>query len=242
MLWYVCDLFNILYVLLLPMRANKFFQHTNKIHLTQAVISWGIPSLIVIAISAAGGYEIVSVPLICLPPIFVTMFTLFIPLVAFSLLTQTSFAILATVLYKRHVRISSQTTNSEYLNRLRQIVLFSTALSVLTVAVLVHYSCLGIGYRQFAEYVRDYLHCLTVFDRNNECCKPVHIAHYYPFTGFISNFSVCTWGIIGVCAVSVKEAKNIWKRGLKRCLDKFQSIFNPWSKEQSLSTEAPSLS
>ena len=239
MLWYLCDLFNILYVLLLPLKASKFFQHTNKIHLTQAVISWGMPSLIVIGIGAAVGYEIVSIPLICLPPIFVTMFTYFIPGVAFSHLTQTSFTILCTVLYKRHVKMSSQTTNSDYQDRLRQIVLFSTAFSALTVAILVHYSCLGIGYRQFSEYVTDYWHCLTAFDK--ECCKPVHIAHYYPFTGFLSNVAFCTWGIIGVSAVSVKEAKNLWKRAFKRCFYKFRSTSNAWSKEQSLSLEAKSL-
>ena len=238
MLWYLCDLFNILYILLLPLKANTFFQHIKKIHLTQAVICWGIPSLIVIAIGAAKSYEIVSVPLFCLPSVYITMFTYFIPGVAFSLLTQTSFAILCTILYKRHIKMSSQTANSEYVERLRQIALFSTAFSVLTVAILVHYTCLGIGYRQFGEYVTDYWHCLTVFHRNNECCKPVHIAHYYPFTGFLSNVAFCTWGIVGVSAVSVKEAKNLWKRGFKRCFDKFHSTSNQWSKEQSLSLEA----
>ena len=223
MLWYICDVFNILYVMLRPLKADKFFQHRHKIHVIEAIISWGIPSLSVLLIGGIKGYEIVSAPVTCLPYVYITLFTFFVPGVIFSLLTQTSFTILGTVLYKRHIKFATTTTNREYLSTLRQIALFSTSFSILTILILVNYAFLAIGYRGVEEFTNGYWQCITVFDSNNECCKPIYIDHYYPFTGFLSDSAFCVWGMVGAGAVAVKEAKNIWKRGFKRCFDHFQS-------------------
>ena len=218
--WYICDVFNILYVMLFPLKANSFFKHQTKIHVTQSIISWGIPFILVVLIGATQGYEIESAPIFCLPSRYVTVFTFFFPGVIFSLLTQTAFTILGTILYRRHVKVTLLNSNDEYLERLRQIVLFSTSFSLLTVFILVNYACLALGFRQVEEYLTDYLHCITVFDQNTACCKQTYIEYYYPFTGFLSDSAFCAWAVIGVIAVGVKEAKNIWKQGLKRCFDK----------------------
>ncbi|KAI6660544.1 hypothetical protein LOD99_14128 [Oopsacas minuta] len=238
MLWYVCDLCNILYVLF-PLKSDLLIIHRNKIHIFQSILSWGLPCIIVITIGATAGYEIVSAPAICLPPVFLTTSTLFIPGVAFSLLTQTIFTIICTILYKRHIRTTKVSTNNEYSQRLRHISVFSTSFSILIILVLIHFACLAIGREEVAEYLADYWHCLTVFDNNNECCRPAYIAHYYPFTGFLSNVSFCTWGIVAVSAVSVKEASSLWKRAFKRCFEKFKST-KPGRRER-LETESLEL-
>ena len=236
MLWYICDVFNILYVMLRPLKADKFFRHRHKIHIVQAIISWGIPALMVILIVGIKGYEIVSAPVTCLPFMFITLFTFFVPGVIFSLLTQTSFTILVTVLYKRHVKLATITTNHEYLDTLRQIALFSTSFSILTILILVNYAFLAIGYRGVEEYTIDYWQCITVFGSNTGCCKPIYIDHYYPFTGFLSDSAFCIWGMVGAGAVAVKEAKNAWKRGFKRCFDTLQhTASSGWTNKSIIS-------
>lgn len=224
-----------------PLKADRLFKHRHKIHILQSIISWGFPAVIVIVIVATQGYEIKSVPAVCLPHIFITLSTMFVSGVAFSLLTQTCFTILCTILYKRHVKSTLHTANNEYLQRLRQISVFSISFSILTLFVFVHYVCLAVGYREFDEYLADYWHCLTVFDMNNECCKPVHIDHYYPFTGFLSNVSFCTWGMVAVSAVSVKEARSMWKRVFKRCFMKFRTSSYSKYREYSVSVELESV-
>ena len=241
MLWYLSDLSNIIYVMMFPLKADRLIKHRHKIHILESIISWGFPAVVVIAIVATQGYEIVSVPAICLPNMSLTLTTLFVPGVAFSLLTQTCFTILGTILYKRHVKSTLHTTNNEYLQRLRQIAVFSISFSILTLLIFVHYVCLVVGYREFNEYLADYWHCLTVFDKNNECCKPAHIAHYYPFTGFLSNVSFCTWGMVAVSALSVKEARSLWKRIFKSCFDKFNTSTHSRYRSRSLSVEQVSL-
>ena len=202
-----------------------------------------MPAIVVIATVATYGYEIKSVPVVCLPHIYIyiSLTTMFVPGVAFSLLTQTCFTILCTILYKRHVKSTLHTTNNEYLQRLRQIAVFSISFSILTELILVYYACLTVGHREFNENLEDYWHCLTVFDKNNECCKPAHIAHYYPFAGFLSNVSSCTWGMVAVSALSVKEARSLWKRIFKSCFDKFISSTYSRYRSRSLSVELVSI-
>lgn len=209
--------------MLWPLKAGNFLKHRNKIHILEAIISWGIPAATVIVIGGTKGYEIVSVPVTCLPYIYTTLVTFFIPGVVFSLLTQTSFAILGTILYKRHVKNAKRTTNRDYLDTLQQIALFSTSFSVLTIVILVNYAFLATGIRELEEYTNDYWQCITVFGTNNKCCRPIYIDYYYPFTGFLSDSAFCTWGMVGAAAVAVKEAKNIWKRGFRKCFKRFQT-------------------
>ena len=238
MLWYIFDVFNILYVMMRPLKADIFFKHRHKIHIVEAIISWFLPALTVILIGGIKGYEIVSAPVTCLPYVYITLFTFFVPGVIFSLLTQTSFTILGTLLYKRHIKIATSTTNREFLDTLRQIALFSTSFSILTIVILVNYAFLAIGYRGVEEYTVDYWHCITVFGSDTGCCKPIYIDHYYPFTGFLSDSAFCIWGMVGAGAVAVKEAKNIWKRGFKRCLDTVQSTAGSGLASKSVLTES----
>ena len=209
--------------MLWPLKADRFLKHRNKIHIIEGIISWGIPAATVIIIGGVKGYEITSVPVTCLPYVYITLVTFFVPGVVFSLLTQTSFALLGTILFKRHVKNAARTTNRDYLDTLQQIALFSTSFSVLTVLIIVNYAFLATGLREFEEYTNDYWQCITVFGSNNRCCKPIYIQYYYPFTGFLSDSAFCTWGMVGAAAVAVKEAKNIWKRGFRRCFKKFET-------------------
>ena len=210
--WYICDVFNIVYVLLFPFKSGKFFAHSVKIHIIQSIISWGTPALVIaIVLAATSRYIHYSLPILCFPNEYGLLFTFYIPGTAFSITTGTGLILLGLTLYKRHKKMgtSSSTTNI-YLSLLRQMSIYSIALSILIFIILIEFLLQSINYKITEAYVTVYNWCITAFHETPQCCFRAYTTYESPFMTLLFESTFCLWGMAAVSIVWVKEAKGVW--------------------------------
>lgn len=226
MIWYVIDVCNILFIILFPLKSYAFLENLKKIHIIQSIICWGTPAIIIsLVLIIRKRYDILTeFPIVCLTDVYTSVFTLFLPGILFSVSIWTAFILLAGTLYKRHARVVQLTSNSEYLAIIKQIVIFSIAFAFVTWFVLLYYTASAYTFTEDIVFGDAYLKCITVFWRTPQCCdrQPLE-AYQYAYLSVLSNFAFCCWGIFGVFAVLVKEAKSTWLNLIlkSKCCKKF---------------------
>ncbi|KAI6661642.1 hypothetical protein LOD99_13515 [Oopsacas minuta] len=210
--WYMCDIFNIIFVLLYPMKSVKFFANSVKIHILQSIICWGLPALIIaIVLAATRRYTHLSFPILCFPNEYGLAFTFYIPGVVYSLTTGTGLILLGLTLYKRQKKMANSTsTTNVYQSLLKQMTIYSIALSVLIFIILVQFTYSSINYKITEAYQAAYNWCITAFYENPNCCFPSYEAYYAPFLTLLNEATFCCWGIVALSIVWVREAREVW--------------------------------
>ena len=211
MCWYICDIFNIVYVLLFPLKATRFLKHSTKIHIAQSLISWGLPLLTVaIVLAATRRYQHYSFPILCFPNELGLLFTFYIPGVVFSLLSGTGLILLGLVLYKRQRKFGQSSTTNVYQSLLRQLIVYSVALSVLIFIILIQFTLTSYNYKITDVYETVYNYCITAFSLSPQCCHQTYAEYYTPFWNFLNEATFCLWGVVALSVVWVKEARQLW--------------------------------
>ena len=209
--WYICDIFNIVYVLIFPLKSGNFLAHSGKIHIIQSIISWGIPVLtIAIVLAATSRYGHYSFPILCFPNQYGLLFTFYIPGVSFSILTGTGLILLGLTLYKRHKKIGNASTTNIYLSLLKQMSIYSIALSILLFIIVTKFLLDSLNYKITQLYETAYNWCITAFHETPQCCFQAYAAYYAPFWTLLNESTFCLWGVAAVSVVWVKEAKGVW--------------------------------
>ena len=209
--WYICDIFNIVFVLLFPLKSGNFLSHGVKIHIIQSIISWGIPALVIsIVLAATSRYSHYSFPLLCFPNEYGLGLTFYIPGVAFSITTGTGLILIGLTLYKRHKKMGNTSTTNIYLSLLRQMSIYSIALSILIFIILIHFLYYSLVYKITGVYQTVYNWCITAFHETPQCCFQAYTTYDAPFLTLVNESTFCLWGVAAVSIVWVKEAKGVW--------------------------------
>ena len=211
MCWYICDIFNIVYVLLYPVKATQFLKHSIKIHIAQSLVSWGLPLITIgIVLAATSKYQHYIFPILCFPDQLGLLFTFYIPGVVFSLLTGTGLILLGLTLYKRQKKMGQVTTSNVYQSLLRQLIIYSIALSVLIFIIVIQFTLTSYNYKLTEVYETAYSYCITAFYLSPQCCYQAYADYYTPFWNVLNEATFCCWGVVALSVVWVKEARRVW--------------------------------
>ena len=197
------------------MKAIRFLKHSIKIHIVQSLVSWGLPILTIgTVLGATSKYKHYTFPILCFPDELSLLFSFYIPGVMFSLLSGTGLILLGLILYKRHKKIGESSTTNVYQTLLRQLIVYSIALSVLIFILLIQFTITSYNFKLTEVYETAYNWCITAFYTSPQCCFQAYTAYYTPFWNLLNEATFCCWGVVALSVVWVKDARMVWLKVL----------------------------
>ena len=223
LIWYIFSISNLSVIVLSPLKgATWFFKYIKVIHITQLVVGWGLPFVVVLlnfAVSGAIGqiyttYAIGNAPEFCLPGInIVEIVTLYILGFIFSLFNGTMIVIIVCKMLHLKYRQSRITTSTIVSTEwVFQLSIFTIVFSLSIWVVLMDASVYEYFLYKYRVYLDIYISCISIFPES--CCEAVYQSVYVPWLSTLGGFSTCVWGIGGLAAVTNKEVRQFWKKVL----------------------------
>ena len=220
LIWYIFSISNLSVIVLSPLKgAAWFFKYIRAIHITQLVIGWGLPFVIVLInfiVSGALGkiytaYAIGNVPEFCLPGInIIEIITLYVLGFIFCLFNGTMIVIIVCKMLHLKYRQSRITTSTIVSTEwVFQLSVFTLVFSISIWVVLLDGSIYEYYLDKYRTYLDVYISCISLFPES--CCSPVYQSAYVPWLSTLGGFSTCVWGIGGLAAVTNKEVRQFWK-------------------------------
>ena len=223
LMWYIFSISNLSIIVLSPLKgATWFFKYIKVIHITQLVIGWGLPFIVVLINLIVNGaigqistaYTIGNVPEFCLPGIDeIEIVTLYLLGFIFCLFNGTMIVIIVCKMLHlkyRQARITTSTiVSTEWVFQLS---IFTLVFSLSIWVVLLDASIYEYLLDKYRTYLDVYISCISIFPES--CCYAVYQSVYVPWLSTLGGFSTCVWGIGGLAAVTNKELRQFWKRVL----------------------------